>query len=220
MPANDPGPFLVAVTGGIGCGKSTVANIFKRFGAHLIDADDLAHQELAKEEVIDEICLALGEGLRSADGSLESAAIADLVFADEEARRALEAIIHPRVRVAIDKVLAQIRQKGSDENSPLPEQRPLVLLDIPLLETSPFRNAPHEVIYIDASRSDRLGRVQRTRNWTEEEFDRREAAQMTLEEKRRGAGSVLENPDTSGGLEGLESRCQKLLAGWVESLSR
>ncbi len=220
MPASDTGPFIVAVTGGIGCGKSTVAAIFERMGADVIDADLLAHQELAKEIVIEEVCLALGEGVRTSDGGLDHAAIASLVFADQEARRALEAIIHPRVRAAIDKVLAQIHQKGSDGRSPLPEHRPLVLLDIPLLETSSFRNTPHEVIFIDASRSDRLGRVRRTRNWQDEEFDRREAAQVSLEEKRRGASSVLDNPDSSDGLGGLEARCRQLVDSWTERLSR
>lgn len=219
MPASDGEPFIVAVTGGIGCGKSTVAAIFGRLGGHVIDADRIAHQELAESAVIEEIREALGDGVVAADGSLDRAAIARWAFSDEGRRRALEAIIHPRVRARIDKMLAELRHKGSDGGSPLPEQRPLVLLDIPLLETSSFRDAPHEVIFIESSRVERLGRVAKTRGWLGEELDRREAAQTPLEEKRRRAGTVIENPDGEGSLEKVEARCRQLIADWARRLA-
>ena len=200
MPASDPGrsrdsgPFIVAVTGGIGSGKSRVARVFESLGAHVIDADRLAHEVLAEETTLATIEEEF-PGVRAPDGSLDRAALADRVFTDPAARERLNAIVHPAVRGRIDKALAQLAANGSDAASPLPGKRPLVLLDIPLLETSPYRDRADVVLFIDAPERDRLRRVIETRGWSAEELARREASQAPLAEKRRSAHHILPNPD-------------------------
>ncbi len=222
MPASDQTPFLVAVTGGIGSGKSLVAKVFEKLGAVRIDADAIAYAVTQEAEVLGEIEARFGSSFIAADGSLDRAALAQRVFSDSAARSALEGIIHPRVRQRIDKELARLAGNGSDGVGLLPRSRPLVLLDIPLLETSPYRDRVDHVIFIEVPEGDRARRVRDTRGWTVEELALREAAQVPLEEKRRGAHSILTNPDVvEDGLveETLTEKCRALLEQWITGLS-
>ena len=209
--------FIVAVTGGIGSGKSTVARAFCELGAQVLDADRLAHEVLEDRDVLVQI-EAEFPGVTGSDGSLDRALLADRVFSDPAARERLNALVHPRVRERIDKELARIAATGSDAASPLPGKRPLVLLDIPLLETSPYRDRADVVLFIDAPEQDRLGRVTRTRGWSEQEWSRREASQVPLSEKRRHADHILPNPD--GEEDELLGRCRRLIEEWVRASAR
>ena len=158
-------PWTVAVTGGIGSGKSTVARIFEGFGAHRIDADQIAQQQLDLPEVISQVEQALGSQVVSADGKLDRAIISRLVFSDPDSLKLLESIIHPRVRKQIEVTLAKIARIGFDESSPLPEGRPLILLDIPLLESSPLKQNVDRVLFVATPAQQREKRVQESRGW-------------------------------------------------------
>lgn len=214
--------FIVAVTGGIGSGKSTVARAFSELGAHVLDADRLAHEVLEDRDVLVQI-EAEFPGVTGSDGSLDRALLADRVFSDPAAREQLNALVHPRVRERIDKELARIAATGSDAASPLPGKRPLVLLDIPLLETSPYPDRADVVLFIDAPREDRLRRVQETRGWSSEELTRREASQVSLTEKKRRADLNLINrdgEDRAAERERLEARCRALYHEWTSDGAR
>jgi dephospho-CoA kinase len=212
----DGGPWIVAVTGGIGAGKSRVARAFARLGAHVIDADAIARAVVESPAVVAELGRTFGRGIFTPDGILDRRALADRVFADTGERERLNAIVHPEVRRRIDKELARLAASGSDDASPLPGQRPLVLLDIPLLETSPYHDRAQVVLFVDASPEDRRRRVAETRGWSAEELARRAAAQAPIAEKRRRANRILPNPD--GTEEELAERCRSLLEEWRAEL--
>ncbi|MEM7166979.1 MAG: dephospho-CoA kinase [Planctomycetota bacterium] len=223
-------PWVVGITGGIGSGKSTVAAAFARLGARVVDADRYAHEVMGDGNVIAQIAALLGAEVVAADGCLDRARIADLVFAAPELRQQLEGIVHPLVRTKIDKELAKWQAKGSDGGSPLPGSRPLIILDIPLLERSPYLQQVSAVVFVDAPLSDRIERVRRTRGWSEDELERREAAQVSVAEKQRGADHTVSNPGaaTRGPATGivaeadavseLDVRCRELIDLWAVQL--
>ncbi len=223
MPRNEDGkctdgiglPWTVGLTGGIGSGKSTVARSFEALGAHRIDADQLAHEVLDDPAVIQKVEDTLGSGLRVADGTLDREAIAKRVFADEASLSLLEAIIHPRVRNRIEDRLAHIAGMGFDEGSPLPGGRPLILLDIPLLESSPLHKVVDQVLFVDAPDEQREGRVQKSRGWSRGQREAREAAQVPLEQKRAAADGVISNPDGVSDDE-IEAQCQRFIQQWID----
>ncbi len=206
--------WTVGLTGGIGSGKSTIARTFEALGAHRIDADQLAHEVLDDPAVMVEVEDSLGSGLRAADGTLDRDAIAQRVFADEASLKLLEAIIHPRVRNRIEDRLAQIARMGFDDRSPLPGGRPLILLDIPLLESSPLHKVVDQVLFVDAPDEQREGRVQKSRGWRPGERETREAAQLPLEQKRDAADGVISNPDGVSADE-IEEQCQEYIQQWI-----
>ncbi len=219
MPASDSGAplWIVAVTGGVGSGKSTVARAFAELGAHVIDADAISREVVDSPGVRSRLEDAFGTAMTTADGSLDRKALADLVFTDRGARERLDAIVHPEVRRRIDKELAHLAARGSDEASPLPGKRPLVLLDIPLLETSPFHDRADVVLFVDAPPRDRRRRVAEARGWPPEELTRREDSQVPIDEKRSRAHRVLPNFD---GAEGeLAGNCRALIAEWCAALA-
>lgn len=211
--ANNGGPtppLIIATTGGIGSGKSTVAKIFSDLGAHLIDADQIAHEMLEKSDVISEIESAFGSEILRDDGTPDRHAISTLVFSDKAARKALEQIIHPRVRKRIEVTLAKVTNIGFDSGSPLPDGRPLILLDIPLLESSPYRKLVDRVLFIDAPEEDREQRVQQDRGWNPGERELRESAQVPISEKKAAADSVISNPNGMA-VEEIETQCRDFL---------
>ncbi|MFQ5655222.1 MAG: transcription termination factor Rho, partial [Planctomycetota bacterium] len=210
---------MVAVTGGIGSGKSRVGKIFGGLGAHVIDADAIAHEIADVPEVLVEIQKEFGDPIVDERGHFDRSKLAAIVFSDPERLRSLTSLLHPLIRGRIDKELELWRKKGFDEGSPLPGKQPLILLDIPLLERSPYLEQTSAVLFIDAPREDRLLRVQRSRGWTGEDLDSREALQACLEEKRRRADHVLPNPNQRDAVRKLSRLCGALIEEWCDRLT-
>jgi len=120
---------VIGLSGGIGSGKSTVAAIFAELGARVIDADAIVHELQAPgSPVLAELSREFGPEILCDDGSLDRAALGDIVFRDPEARKRLGAIMHPRVGAEMLRRLAAARD----------EDAPLVVLDIPLEEAHFF----------------------------------------------------------------------------------
>ena len=116
--------YIVGLTGGIGSGKSTVADLFVARGAALVDTDAIAHELTAPGgAAMSALRTRFGDGIARADGGLDRAAMRRLVFADVEAKAALEAILHPLIRAESDRRCAL-------------EQAPYVILAVPLLVES------------------------------------------------------------------------------------
>ncbi|MBA3307537.1 MAG: dephospho-CoA kinase [Chloroflexi bacterium] len=107
-------PFLIGLTGPIGCGKSTVAGMLAELGATVIDADAVAAAATGRgEATLSSIRARFGEGIFAPDGSLERAALARVVFEDPAALRDLEAIVHPEVRRRVEAALESATQAGA-----------------------------------------------------------------------------------------------------------
>jgi dephospho-CoA kinase len=182
----------VGLTGGIAAGKSAVSRVLRDLGAVVIDADQLAREVVAKGTPgLDAVVAEFGEGLLGADGELDRPAMARLVFADEDARRRLEAIVHPLVFERIVQLEAEAPAGA------------VVVHDVPLLAESGRARTFDAVVVVDAPIDVQVDRMVRDRGWTEAEARARIEAQASREERRAIATHVIEN---TGTLEDLRDR--------------
>jgi dephospho-CoA kinase len=183
--------LLVGLTGGIGAGKSTIAEMLTRKGAVLVDADEVARAvvepgEPAFEALVDRF----GAEVVGPDGRLDRAAVAKLAFADEQSRKDLEGITHPAINTEFTR---RVLEAPPDA---------IVVLDVPLLaESQQARERPYEaVIVVEAPRDVRLARLE-TRGVPRADAERRMAAQASDEDRRAMATYVIDNAGDQGALE-------------------
>lgn len=196
--------LVVGLTGGIGSGKSTVAEALSRRGADLVDADAVARAVVRPgRPALREIRERFGPGVLGRDGRLDRAALARLVFDDPDARRDLEAITHPRISAAIDERLTALED---DEPRVVVVEHPL------LVETGQAGRYP-VVVVVEAPRPVRRDRLVRTRGMRAADVEARMEAQATETERRALATHVIDN---SGDRDDLEAQVDRL---W-EELSR
>ncbi len=193
----DPVP-VIGLVGGIGSGKSAVAAAFAKLGCLVSDSDKAVREVLLQPEVVDTLVGWWGEGILDAEKKVDRKKVADLVFREPFERRRLEALVHPRVRESRGALIERARLAGAAG----------VIVDAPLLYEAGVDAECDAVVFVEATRAVRLGRVREHRGWDEAELDRREAAQMPLDEKRRRSDHVVVN---NGTLEELESRVSKVL---------
>ena len=170
----------IALTGGIGAGKSLVAQYFSELGARVVDADQLARVAIERgSDGFAEVLLRFGESILR-DGDIDRKALAEIVFADASARADLEAIIHPRVRELFNNVVADL---APDET---------LIYEIPLLVESNAAANFDLVITVEADLEIRKERL-RKRGMFISEIERRIAAQASREERQAQADHVIVN---------------------------
>jgi dephospho-CoA kinase len=175
----------VGLTGGVASGKSTVSALLAELGAVVIDADVLAREVVAPgTSGLDAVVAEFGPGVLAADGSLDRPALGALVFADPDRRRALEAIIHPRVRARAAEIEAAA-PPGS-----------LVVHDIPLLAETGQAASFDAVVVVDVPTEVQLDRMSTIRGMTPEDGQARIDAQATREERLGVATYVIDNTGT------------------------
>ena len=153
---------------------------------------------LKRADVIEELVTAFGPGVLNEDGAPDRQGIADAVFENDEARRTLESIIHPRLHRARADLISQARSDGARG----------VIIDAPLLFEAGVDAECDAVIFVDTPRSMRLQRVREGRGWSEAELDRREAAQLPVDQKRDRSDAVVAN---DGDLHALRQRVESAL---------
>jgi len=171
---------IIALTGGIGAGKSLVAQYFSELGARVVDADQLSRVAIERgSEGFDEVLLRFGESILR-DGDIDRKALAEIVFADALARADLEAIIHPRVRELFSDVVADL---APDET---------LIYEIPLLVESNAAANFDLVITVEADLEIRKERL-RKRGMFISEIERRIAAQASREEREAQADHIITN---------------------------
>ncbi|GAA2730237.1 dephospho-CoA kinase [Pedococcus aerophilus] len=172
----------VGLTGGIGSGKSTVAQRLSTLGAVVIDSDVLAREVVAPGSAgLTAVAERFGEDVLEADGSLNRAALGAIVFADAQARRDLEEITHP----LIARRTAELAEQAGE--------RSVVVHDVPLLVEKHMGPGYHLVVVVGAAESTRTKRLAATRGMTLEEAQSRIAAQATDDERRTAADVWLDN---------------------------
>lgn len=178
---------LVALTGAVGSGKSTVARLFAEFGATIIDADELARTAVCSGSAgLQEVVATFGEEILLPNGELDRRKLGAAVFGDSELRRKLEAILHPRIRLLFDERLALV--------DALPETAPLVVYVIPLLfETGWKHERLGAVVTVSASREACLERIQARDGLSAIEAGQRFDAQLPLEQKEAQSDFVIRN---------------------------
>ncbi len=180
--------IVVGLTGGIASGKSTVARIFEELGARRIDADRLAREALERGAPgWEEAVCRFGRGILLADGRIDRKGLAARIFRDAEERRALEAIVHPRVREAVRRRLAEIARSPDAA---------IVLLEVPLLFETGMDRDCDRVIVVWLPENLQLERLAARDGLDREEAIRRIRAQMPLAEKCARADWVIDNSGT------------------------
>jgi dephospho-CoA kinase len=187
--------LLVGLTGGIGSGKSTVARMLADRGAVVLDADVLAREAVEPGTAgFDAVLARFGEAVRSPDGSLDRARLAEIVFDDDDARRDLEAIVHPRVRLRIAEAVAALTDSDA-----------VVVVDSPLLiETGGHESFPM-VVVVTAPDEARIARLT-ARGMGERDARARMTAQMPLKDKAAHADVLLDNGGSETELEAQVDR--------------
>jgi dephospho-CoA kinase len=188
----------VGLTGGIASGKSTVASMLVELGAVVIDADALAREVVARgtpglAQVVEEF----GAELLTPDGDLDRPALGRIVFADEAARKRLEAITHPLI---FERYAELEAAAGPDD---------LVVHDIPLLAESGRADTFDEVLVVDVPVELQVERMVRDRGWTREDAEARIAAQASSEDRLAIATYVVDN---TGTLDELRTRVEEIYA--------
>lgn len=180
----------VALTGNIASGKTTVATWFRRWGATVIDADQLVREiQSPGTPEYDEMVARFGSSILHPDGNLNRAALRTVVLAHPESRRALEAIIHPAVEQRRSALAERARADGAR----------IVISDIPLLFETSDPGRFDRVVLVDAPEPVRLARLQRERGLSKEDASGMMSAQLPAEKKRawrdaQGRGPlVIEN---------------------------
>jgi dephospho-CoA kinase len=201
------GLYIVGLTGGLGAGKSSVAQALGQAGARLVDADRLGHQVLEDPRVRSELAEAFGKEVLGPDGRVNKEEVARRAFQSPESLRRLNAISHPRLLTLLRAALQGFVAAG---------MRGLVVLEAALLVEWDLGSWCDEVVVVTAPREVRLARARAARGLSEGEVEARLAAQLPEEIRVGYADRVLVN---DGSVEILAERVQSLAdslaAAWL-----
>ena len=195
--------ILVGLTGGIGSGKSTVSAALEARGAVVVDADQVVREvQQPGSPVLLKLAERFGADVIAADGSLDRAALAGIAFADADALKDLNGIVHPAVGAEMNR---QVMENVATDN--------VVVMDIPLLTENP-RDGLQGKIVVDISVETQVERLVKYRGFDEADARARIARQATRELRLETADFVIDN---SGGPEALDEQIDRLW-DWLRSL--
>lgn len=189
-------PLVIGLVGGVASGKSSVARLFESRGLRVLDADVEARRAVADPAVLSRIEARFGSDVLAPDGTLDRQRLAEIVFNDPPARRDLEAITHPVIRVALEAALEAAARAGVS-----------VVLDAPLLLEGGLVERCDVCIFVEAPEASRRARAE-ARGWQPDELARREANQLALTVKKSRCRYTIRN-DAS--LESTDRQVAELL---------
>ena len=194
-------PYIIGLTGGIGSGKSTAARIFAALGAAVVDTDAISHALTGPGGVAMSALLeAFGAACLQPDGGLDRKAMRERVFADEAARRRLERILHPLIRLEAERQIAST-------------VAPYVLLVVPLLlETGRYRPLIQRVLVVDCDPEVQVTRTMGRSGLTREAVAAIMAAQLDRESRLAAADDIIDN---SGDEPALRAQVEQLHATYL-----
>jgi dephospho-CoA kinase len=203
---------VVALTGGVGAGKSTVAEVLASRGAHIIDADLLARQAVEPgSKALEEIAARFGPGVLDEKGHLDRGKLGAIVFSDASARSALNDIVHPQVKKLYDEALAMAE---------LERPNTVIVYVVPLLAEARQVSEFDSVIVVHAPAAMRVQRLMEYRGMSSAEARERVDAQVSDEERLSLAHVVL---DASGDLDSTKHAAhqlyEELVSYWPDRLS-
>jgi len=183
------------VTGSIGCGKSSFCTLVKKKGFDIIDADEIAHEQL--QVASDEVVKLFGKNILK-DGTINRVALGGIVFGDAEAKKKLEGLLHPMIKSKILSVASELEKC----------EKPY-FVDIPLYYETANYDAKN-VIVVYAPRSVQLERLTKQKNMTINDANARINSQIDIEKKRQMADIVIDN---SGSVDSLEAQTIEFIKG-------
>ena len=192
---------IIGLTGGIGSGKSTVAQFLAELGAVIVDVDKVGHEALKRDnEVQQQVVHAFGQQIIGSDGEIDREKVGEIVFGDPEARTKLNQIIHPRMYDVVKTQLEEYRRQGVG----------VVVLDAPLLIEAGWTSLVDEVWVTTASEATVLKRLRERAEMSEQESKARIRSQLSLEERIKHADAVI---DTDCDLAELKAKVKELWQG-------
>jgi dephospho-CoA kinase len=178
----------VGLTGGIGCGKTTVSKLFAKLNVPVIDADKIAHQLVEPgQPALLEIGKVFGAQILNSDGSLNRAQLREVVFSDPQQKQKLEAILHPLVFAAIQDKVDQLNN-------------PYCIISIPLLFETRTTHFVDRILVIDCPVETQIERVKRRDALDNERIQSIINSQVSKEFRIAHADDIIDNSETGGGL--------------------
>jgi len=199
--ANKSKLVVVGIVGGVASGKTFVADRLAALGAAVVDADRLGHQVLRDPTVRAAVLERWGGAIAGPDGQIDRRKLAEIVFGSSTKARAeltaLEALTHTKIKQLVLEELERLAADGRTK---------VAVLDAPVLLKSGWRSICDRIIYVEAPADVRLERAV-ARGWQKEDFERREAAQESLQAKRQAADLAIDN---SGSAESTIAQIERL----------
>lgn len=192
--------MIIGLTGGIACGKSTVANILRQKGILVIDADEISREITKKgKPAWQEIKEEFGEEVIGSDGEILRKKLAQIVFNNPTKLAALNQITHPRITKQLTEILAEIKAKKSQR---------IIVIEVPLLFECGLQDIFDEVWVVKAPQSLMIERLIRRDSLSKEDALKRISSQMPLTQKAQLADRVIEN---SGPVNDLKKQIEDIL---------
>src|SRR5262245_15005927 len=194
---------VIGLVGGIGAGKSSVADALARHGGKIVAGDPLGHEALEQQDILDRIADAFARrDILTESGRIDRKKLGRVVFPSPVERSRLEHLVHPyiedRIREEIDKAHADPQVK-------------FVVLDAAVMLEAGWDDVCDKLTYVDAPRPVRLDRVRQQRGWTETDLANREAVQMPAEKKKVRADAVIDN---GGAAAATSAQVDALVKSW------
>jgi len=190
---------IIGLTGIWGAGKTTVLKIFKSFGATVINADDIVHTLLQRDDIKNKIIKYFGKDYIN-EGKILKRKLAKQIFYNEKSRNILEGIIHPEVFYVIEKFIKEASGK-------------IKIIEIPLLFETKTENYFDEIIVVKAGIDNAIERLSK-KGYTKEDVKKRLALQMSEEQKIKKAHRVIDN---SGSINKTKQEVRKI---WEDLLKK
>ena len=195
--------LTIALTGGIACGKSTVAAMLKDCGASIIDADEISRSLTAEGgAALPAIRQAFGEGVFHPDGTLDRPALSKTVFGNAEALEKLNAITHPLIRQEMERRMDDCRKAGCE----------VVILDVPLLFEANMQHMADVTACAYCGEETQIARMNSRNGFDREQALSRIRSQMPVREKAALCDVII---DTDRPLSALQEAVHKLYQGWL-----
>ena len=198
--------LTIGLTGGIGSGKSTVTKILAELGAPIIDADKVGHAIYEPGgPAYDDMIAAFGAGILAPDRTIDRKRLGPIVFADPNALRQLNAIVHPKMFARMREMVDSMRAAG--------ERKPIVIEAAVLIEAN-WQPLFDEIWLVEAGQEHVVQRVELERGLKREQIEARIRAQLSDDQRRRHATAVIANDGT---IEDLRAKVVKL---WDAALAQ
>ena len=185
--------LVLGLTGNIGCGKSSVSNIFMQNGIDVIDADIEARKIFDDKELLNKVFLTFGDSIKNEDGSLNRKALGNIVFNDDEKLIELNNLTHPQIKQNILSQVLKYKEQG----------KKIVVIDAALLIEDDYLPYIDKLVLVTCREDIQIERIKNRDNCTEEEAISRINSQMSQSEKSKFADYTIDN---SNSFEELEKR--------------
>ncbi|MCK4914098.1 MAG: dephospho-CoA kinase [Planctomycetes bacterium] len=175
---------VIGILGGIGSGKSTVANEFAKLGAKVIDADKIAHKILDEKNTKEKIVSVFGKEILDSSGQIDRKKLAKAAFASGEKIAKLDNIIHPPVLTKIEQLIEKYQKQPKIT---------AIVLDVPLLMEIGWHKRCDKLVFVDCKQALRLNRIKTSRKLDKKQFEIREKFQISLDNKAAIADNTVDN---------------------------